>query len=813
MRTPPAWLHRAHRQMAAQPALTLVGCALLLALLVWACLRVPTEQDVGALLPDGPGSPREAAQLLGEFGALNTLLLDLEVPGASRDELAARGAQLAAQLRGSGAFAEVYTGPSLRELIALGQVLFPRRLLLLPDPAAELERRLAPERLAQSLGALKAQLASPQAFATKGELLRDPLGLNADLLAAFARMAGDVEPHGGQLLSRDGHHLLLVTTPRAPALDTRASEALLVQLAQVAAGLAPGPAGPAALQVVGGPRFATESAAAVKHDIVLTVVTSVLFLLAIFLVRFRSVKLLALSSLPIALGMAGGVAAVALVQGRVHALSLAFGSVLIGVAIDYPLHLLNAASGESGDRLEGLARALEELWRPLWLGFGTTVFGFSALFASHFPGLRELALFGGAGVLVAFLATLVVLPPLCAAWGPVRLSGVPAWMPRLRARALPPRLVGVLTLALLAGGVLGARGIHFDGDLRSLDAQRPETLAEYQQVLGRFGLQDDQALIVARGADVQQALAVNDAVLSVLGTHGLREGVAGVGTFLPSRATQEQRAAQLRGVDVEQARSRLAEAAGRAGFQPAAFEGFWAELESVRSGRTAPLAPEQLASTSLGPLLSRLLRCSPAGCLAVTSLPLTDAVQAQRLAHALPAGAVLLDARALAADTVSELPRQLLLLCGLGLLLNVGLLTFAYRSLRLALLACLPCVLGLLGTLAVLALLHIPLNLISASALGLVLGCGVDYGIFILQEVSGERPASQVESTGVLLAALTTLAGFGTLVLASHRALQSLGAAVGLGILFCAAAAIFLLPAVYRAQAQRAPAPQPEGAP
>jgi predicted RND superfamily exporter protein len=127
----------------------------------------------------------------------------------------------------------------------------------------------------------------------------------------------------------------------------------------------------------------------------------------------------------------------------------------------------------------------------------------------------------------------------------------------------------------------------------------------------------------------------------------------------------------------------------------------------------------------------------------------------------------------------------------------VVLLAFAYRSVVRAILACLPCLVGLLATLGVLAAVRVPLNLVSASSLVLILGCGVDYGIFVLQEVTGERPSSAVESTGVLLASLSTLSGFGTLVLAHHGALQSLGAAVGLGVLASALASLFLLPGLH----------------
>jgi predicted RND superfamily exporter protein len=141
-----------------------------------------------------------------------------------------------------------------------------------------------------------------------------------------------------------------------------------------------------------------------------------------------------------------------------------------------------------------------------------------------------------------------------------------------------------------------------------------------------------------------------------------------------------------------------------------------------------------------------------------------------------------------------------------GLLVNLAILAFAYRSWVMALFACLPCLLGLLLTLALFAVAHIPLNLVSASALVLVLGCGVDYGIFVLQEAARSPSpspvegalATGVESMGVLLASLSTLAGFGTLVLASHRALQSLGASVGLGVLISAVTAIFVLPGLVK---------------
>ena len=806
-----ARLTQLHRWMAAHLAGTLVLSVLFLAAALALSLRGTAEHDIGAMLPDGPGSPREAARLLNEFGALNTLLLDLEEPGATADQLAERGAQLQLRLKQSGFFAEVYSGPATQELLRLGQVILPRRLYLLSDPAREIELRLESARLKASLTALKAQLASPQAIAMKREILLDPLGINADLFSALTAMAGDVHPYRGQLLSKDEHHLLLVTTPRQSALDTRSSAALLETIRAEARRIEPGPAGPAVLRAVGGPRFAAESAQAVRRDVVLTLGTSAVGLIALFLARFRSLRLMFLSSIPLAFGVVGGLASVVLVQGRIHSLTFAFGSVLIGVGIDYPLYLLNAASVQRGEPLERMSAALRETWRSLWLGFSTTLLAFAVMLFSRFPGLRELALFAGGGIVVSFIATLALLVPFCARWGPKRWSGIPSWMPALRIRKWTPLLAWGAALAVFSAAIALIPSLRFDGELRHLDAQRPETLAEYEEVMNRFGLPGGDSLAVSRGRTEEEALATNDAVLEVLAgvqKAGPPSAVRGIGAFLPARATQEKRARRLTRLDLPAARARLSSAAAKEGFSPSAFDGFWEEVDAVRTGRIAPLSAADFADTSLQPLLKRLLRCSPDGCIAVSSFKAASAAELSSISSQLPAGVMVLDAGSLAAETVAQIPRQLVLLTGVGLLLNLLLLGFAYRSARLAIAACLPGCLGLLATLAALSAMRVPLNLVSGSALVLILGCGVDYGIFALQGLAGSNPESRVESTGVMLTSITALAGFGTLVLASYRALQSLGEAVGLGIVISAAAAIFLLPGLYqglRSQPARAP--------
>jgi predicted exporter len=786
-----------HRErLTSRFGLTLLLAGALLAGGLVVAKRAIIEQDIAGMLPDGPGSPREAARLLQEFGVLNVLLLDLEVPGATPAELSRAGTTLATRLRASGAFSEVFTGPTTEEILAVGRVVFPRRLYLLEDPAAAIQARLAPAKLQTSLRAVKAKLAAPQAIVTKEEVLRDPLALNDELLSAL-RGAATVESHGGQLLSGDQSHLLLVTVPRTSALDTDASAALLAWVEGEASRLPAGPRGPARLRAVGGPRFAAESAAAVKRDVVVTMLTSAVALMAIFLLRFRSLRLLLVACVPLVFGFVGGLVTVALVHGRIQALSLAFGSVLIGIAIDYPIYLLNAASAQEGSSVQRMATGLEKSRRSLWLGLLTTLIAFALMLFSGFPGLRELALFAGAGIAVAFAATLLLVVPIGARWGLRGLSPIPSWMLALQSVTPNPLVARAIVAAMIVLGIISLPTLRFDGELRHLDAQRPTTLAEYDEVRRRFGLQATDSLVVVRGATAEEALFRSDQAAQALRRaqeRGAISHVVSLSSFLPSLQTQTKRRAGLASLDVTTARTALARDSRQFGFSEHAFDLFWREVESVRSGETAPLRPEDLAGTSLGVLVGRLLRCSSSGCIVVTSFEPTADSAVVELRRMLPAETVVIDGGALAADSVAQIPKQLALFSGIGLLLNFLLLAFAFRSSGEAALACLPGALGLLGTISILSLLRIPLNLVSASALVLILGCGVDYGIFAVQGISHRPENAGVEFTGILLTSSTALAGIGTLSLASYRAIQSLGVAVGLGIGISATVALFVVP-------------------
>ncbi len=124
-----------------------------------------------------------------------------------------------------------------------------------------------------------------------------------------------------------------------------------------------------------------------------------------------------------------------------------------------------------------------------------------------------------------------------------------------------------------------------------------------------------------------------------------------------------------------------------------------------------------------------------------------------------------------------------------------------FRRLRTTLLAMLPLLTGGVWMVGIMPLIGMQFNLINVAIVPLILGIGVDNGVHIIHRYRGEtehRVSRAVEHTGkaILLSALTTIAGFGTLGLASYVAVGTLGQLLAVGVFFCFFSSVFVLPLV-----------------
>jgi predicted exporter len=134
----------------------------------------------------------------------------------------------------------------------------------------------------------------------------------------------------------------------------------------------------------------------------------------------------------------------------------------------------------------------------------------------------------------------------------------------------------------------------------------------------------------------------------------------------------------------------------------------------------------------------------------------------------------------------------------LGLVLVLGLLLWDSHSLKTALVCLLPVGTGVLWALGVMAVVGYPLNLLNVFVITMVIGVGSDYAIYIIHRVREGSSTEQLAQTAraVVLSALTTIVGFGTLITTHYPGLQSMGWMASLGVLFACLTAVVLVPLV-----------------
>jgi hopanoid biosynthesis associated RND transporter like protein HpnN len=136
-------------------------------------------------------------------------------------------------------------------------------------------------------------------------------------------------------------------------------------------------------------------------------------------------------------------------------------------------------------------------------------------------------------------------------------------------------------------------------------------------------------------------------------------------------------------------------------------------------------------------------------------------------------------------------------------LVIAGVLLVDFGSLRRTLLALLPLVAGVIATVGIMGIVGMPLNPANMIAFPLILGVGVDNGVHVLHDYllrrrkqRGESPISHAIGRGVLVKALTTMIGFGTLMISTERGLAGLGFILTTGVGCSMLASLVLLPAV-----------------
>jgi len=813
----------------------------------WLASHLTLESDILQLIPRGNPQVDTFRQALSDFGSFDYLLVLLEAQaGQGPDELEDFADLYAEKLRGLERLVgrvEYRFQPDERFLD-----LFYRNALLFlpPERLDDLEHKLSDEAIRRQIRQRRLSLASPTATLTEGLVTQDPLDLMPLFLNRLMghRGALKLDLSDGYYLSTDGRTLIMLVEPKRPAQDMAFDRELLDAANQAAretqeeirdAAEAGEPAGEISVRFGGNYAVTLQESELIYHDARFNLLFSLFAVSALYWLCYRRFAALLYSSIPLMVGQALTFALAAVALGRLNASSSSFTALLMGLGTDFTI-VMYARYVEERQRGASLAEATELMVGQTGLGVFTgaiTSAGtFYAMCLSRFRGLYDLGFLIGSGILLCGVAILFLLPAMIT-WNEgvrkrrhdvvkklhLQSFGVERLIP-FSARHRVAVLVAMAVLTLV-GGIL-ASGIGFDDSLSALRSNDTEASRVQREIAERFEASLSTMMAIARGRDLDEAVARAQKIEERLRPF-LADGRIGsydsVLVYLPSPSEQAKVIAALgadtRGsFDPERIRRAVLAGLEENGFRAEAFA---ESLERMRSFLTPsrPITLADLEERGLGRLLDRYLRKEPGEVRIVTYLfpndPRWKRVPPPGLTEALSQGdpgIVVTGTNVVGQELRRIFTRDVIRSVGAGLLLVFLLLLIDFRSLRLTGIAMAQLLSGVVLMFGAVRLLGFELNYVNAFVATMILGVGIDYSIHLIHrlEVTGGTIEEGLLETGkaVVLASLTNMAGFGTLMLGNYPALRSFGAVALAGSVSCLLTAL-TLPAALLAKPGRKP--------
>ncbi len=527
----------------------------------------------------------------------------------------------------------------------------------------------------------------------------------------------------------------------------------------------------------GSPFHSHKSATSAQRQVAVISALSMLAVVVLLLLVFRSARPLLFSVGAITLSAAFGLGTELLVFGQIHILTFVFGTTLIGTCLDYSLHFWTRAYF-CQEALLG-AQAMKKIFKGLALSFASTEVCYLIMLLAPFALLKQISVFCFAGILSAFATTVLFYPALSVPQK--KLSSAMLNGARFTLSGhLKKILLFVAAGCCLALAIFFRQNLRLDNDLRKFYTMSGKLLEDEKLSASVMNRKSGARYFIVRANSADALLQTEEAFCS-----GLQEEVAAgrldsfsaTSQFVPSKKSKEASLA---------ASQKLMEAAP--------------DLQEIFGSEARDFAPDFLEARALleaaddsgmegvPPYLKDALETLWLGKIGQEYFSAVfvsggDAEGLKSLAARFGANGAA-DAQAVCfvdkvgdiAFELNRLTKIMLVLLAAAFVVLIFALAFFYKPKALAKVAAVP-LLVLLCEAAVIAAFKIPLGFFAVTGIILVFGLGLDYIIYTV-----ESGGDAVNSFAVLLSFATTALSFGAIALSSFMPVHIFGTVVFFGL-------------------------------
>lgn len=733
-------------------------------------LRYQTRivSDPGSFIPSASNERQKILLQELKQGSAGRLWL-IAIHNESPDVLAGQNRQLADELGKSGVFDTVLNGGHQVDEAAMARV-NKYRFLLVEEPGFSVAE------LHESLLQRLQDLHSPLSTFSKEMISSDPTGRLIELQNIFSKQSGASGLYRGVWFSQDRKLTFLVAESRAAGLDLDAQEKILKAVIE-RFGQIRGKS-KSVLVTSGAPAIALATRDRIQRDSRKFSLVASLIVLVILLVAYRRIAVTLFSAIPLAFSLLLASAVVSFVFGNIHGITLAFGVTLLGIALDYPVHLLSHR-GQG----ENLSQAAKKIWPVMRLGAMTTGLGYLSMLFSGFEGLVQLGVFSVTGIAVALLVTRFQLPELDRF-----VSGAHAWKPPFLQQSMLIRVPGGKFVALILAGacvvlLAGNTKPILSDDLSELSPIPVGLASQDRRLREELGVSEPRYVVFVKGRGVEQVLQAQERLVPLLQAMTAAGDIVSfeaASQMLPSIARQKQRQGNL--PDKKALTAQLEQAMKGTPFRPGTFDRFLRDVETSRTMN--PLLMENLSGTAIGLSLESVLHQRQGYALGVVRLGGVNNLQ--RLSVAIDRigdeNVWFVDLKQATGHHVRDFSRGMVKSVALAFGVIFLVLAISLRDTRRVRTVLLPVAASVLVAATIPVVLGGSLNLFHLVSLLLVAGLGVDYALFFSQRWQNDDDRLGTLHS-MVVCSLSTIGVFATLSFSEVPVLHSIGITVAVGAL------------------------------
>jgi len=584
--------------------------------------------------------------------------------------------------------------------------------------------------------------------------------------------------------------------------------------------------------------FTAEIARKLRSNMIGNACMCLALVLFVFWLGFRSVFPLFAIAVTLIMAVLANVVISGLIFGGFNMITGCFAAILVGLG-DYGILIYNRyalamgsspVEGGENTREAAIAQTAQCTVPGILLGASTTTAAFLGMTWTSSPGFRQFGFVVSMGVVLCTALMILFYFALITGRAPRRMESDPftRLLRPLGSFVMKWRGAVLIATALLVVGCVAVflgenrRGVGFDADPHSLRFRHSPAFDTLDRLLVLLDRTANPCVVLVSDNDWAEASETTEQLrrrLERARQDGAIQSFESPSALLPSLSVQRQNAQRLAGIDWAAARAAFHIALSAEGFRLEEFQPAFAWLEAAQRHSAAPdpvlVTPSDWLQHGGNPslLLGRYVYQGTGLVQTATyvypSKPLRsiEAIESLSAQLGVDGHRVRLtnwDALILAMQPM--LRRDFVRISALVFVVVVAIVWIGYRRLQSIALLAIPVGGSLACVFAFMKLTGIQFNLANFFAVPIVIGAGVDYAIHMLNGVEEERgdaiAAIQVTGKAVVINALTTMIGFGSLLMTDHTGLATLGLLTTLGIFFCLIFSVLVLPVCVAARAK-----------